>query len=163
MSTKEERKKKRQERKANRKPFNETGVGKFLSSAGSTITDVLGDVLPDSGVLSVVKGLIVKDEQLTPEDKEMALKMLEMDLKEMEEVTKRLQSDNEHQITRLVRPVSYGAMFILFMSIIFLDGNVGSFEVDEVYIPVINSLFGTMTIFYFGSRGVEKIMKTIYK
>ena len=93
----------------------------------------------------------------------MALKMLEMDLKEMEEVTKRLQSDNEHQITRLVRPVSYGAMFILFMSIIFLDGNVGSFEVDEVYIPVINSLFGTMTIFYFGSRGVEKIMKTIYK
>jgi hypothetical protein len=163
MSTKEERKKKRAERKANRKPFNETGVGKFLSSAGSTITDVLGDVLPDSGVLSVVKGLIVKDEQLTPEDKEMALKMLEMDLKEMEEVTKRLQSDNEHQITRLVRPVSYGAMFILFMSIIFLDGNVGSFEVDEVYIPVINSLFGTMTIFYFGSRGVEKIMKTIYK
>jgi hypothetical protein len=25
---------------------------------------------------------------------------------------------------------------------------------------VIQSLFGTMTIFYFGSRGIEKVMKT---
>jgi len=28
---------------------------------------------------------------------------------------------------------------------------------------VIQSLFGTMTIFYFGSRGIEKVMKTIKK
>lgn len=162
MPTKEERKKKRLERKANRKPFNETGVGKFLSGAGSTITNVLGDVLPDSGLLSVVKGLIVKDEHLTPEDKEIALEMLKMDLKEMEEVTKRLQSDNEHNITRLVRPVSYGLFLIMFFAMVFFDGNLGSFSIEPQYIPVIQSLFGTMTMFYFGSRGAEKIMKIIH-
>ena len=59
MPDKEDRKKRRQAKKANRKPFNESGLGKFLSGAGSTITSVLGDVLPDSGILSVVKNLIV--------------------------------------------------------------------------------------------------------
>ena len=79
---------------------------------------------------------------------------------EMEEVTKRLSMDNEHTITRLVRPVVYGSMFIMFLSMVFLDGNIGDFSIDKAYVPVIQSLFGTMTVFYFGSRGVEKVMKT---
>ena len=81
----------------------------------------------------------------------------------MQEVTKRLESDNEHNVTRLVRPISYAAMFILYMACIFFDGNLGDFQIKEQYIPSITSLFSTMTIFYFGSRGLEKIMKTVNK
>ena len=44
---------------------------------------------------------------------------------------------------------------------VFLDGNIGGFKVNEIYVPVIQSLFGTMTVFYFGSRGIEKVAKTI--
>ena len=82
---------------------------------------------------------------------------------EMVEMTKRLKIDNEHTITRLIRPVTFGCMFILFLSMVFFDGNIGSFKINPLYIPVIQSLFGTMTIFYFGSRGIEKVMKTIKK
>ena len=46
------------------------------------------------------------------------------------------------------------------MSVVLLDGNLGAFTIDKAYVPVIQSLFGTMTIFYFGSRGIEKVMKT---
>ena len=46
-----------------------------------------------ASVLGVVKRLIEKDDTIPQPDKETALKMLEMDLVEMQEVTKRWQSD----------------------------------------------------------------------
>ncbi len=85
---------------------------------------------------------------------------MEYDMIEMVEVTKRLKYDNEHTITRLVRPITYGSMFIMFLSMVFFDGNIGEFTINPLYVPVIQSLFGTMTVFYFGSRGIEKVMKT---
>ena len=53
----------------NKKPFKETGLGKFLLGAGSTIIDVVGDVLPDKGLLGVVKNLIDKDPNLSDDQK----------------------------------------------------------------------------------------------
>jgi hypothetical protein len=52
-----------------KKPFKETGLGKFLLGAGSTIIDVVGDVLPDKGLLGVVKKLIDKDPDLNADQK----------------------------------------------------------------------------------------------
>ena len=52
-----------------KKPFKETGLGKFLLGAGSTIIDVVGDVLPDKGLLGVVKNLIDKDPDLSDDQK----------------------------------------------------------------------------------------------
>lgn len=145
------------------KKFKDTKVGKFLSSKGSDIADLVGDVLPDNGVLGLVKNVLDKDDSMPQQDKDIALELLKQDEIEMQEVTKRLESDNEHNVTRLVRPVSYAAMFILYMSCIFFDGNLGDFQIREQYIPSITSLFSTMTIFYFGSRGLEKVMKTVNK
>jgi hypothetical protein len=115
-----------------------------------------------TGITSLVSlGDIIRgDKDLNDLDKELLLKEMEYDMVEMVEVTKRLGMDNEHAITRLVRPVIYGAMFIMFLSMVFFDGNIGSFEIDKAYVPVIQSLFGTMTVFYYGSRGIEKVMKT---
>ena len=68
----------------NKKKFSETKVGKFLSKAAPGILGTVGDVLPDNGVLGVVKNLISKDEAMPPEDKEKAMKLLEMDMVEMQ-------------------------------------------------------------------------------
>ena len=48
-----------------KKKFSETKVGQLLSG-------LAGKVLPDSGVLGVVKNLIDNDDELTPEQKEEA-------------------------------------------------------------------------------------------
>ena len=146
-----------------KKKFRDTKVGKFLGSKGSGIIGLVGDVLPDKGLLGVLKNVISKDDTMPQQDKEIALELLKQDAIEMQEVTKRLESDNEHNVTRLVRPISYAAMFVLYMACIFFDGNLGDFQIKEQYIPSITSLFSTMTIFYFGSRGLEKVMKTVNK
>ncbi len=67
-----------------KKRFSETGLGKFLKGAGSTIIDTVGDVLPDKGVLGIVKGLIDKDDTLTTKDKETALKMLDLEFRDVQ-------------------------------------------------------------------------------
>ncbi len=137
-----------------------TAVGNFLRSIEfKDVGAVVGAVA--TGNIKQAVSILSGSEYLTQEQLQLALRELEFDIQEMEEVTKRLVSDNEHPITRLVRPVTYGTMFVLFMSMMFFDGNLGEFTIKEQYIPVIQSLFSTMTIFYFGSRGAEKISKII--
>jgi hypothetical protein len=146
-----------------------TAVGNALRWLAKQGKEFAPELLDMAGAVTGIGGLsklgdaIRKDDKLSDVDKELLLREMEFDMVEMVEVTKRLSMDNEHVITRLVRPVVYGAMFIMFLSMVFLDGNIGDFKVDKAYVPVIQSLFGTMTVFYFGSRGIEKVMKTFKK
>ena len=146
-----------------------TSVGNALRWLGKQGKSFAPELLQMAGAVTGIESLnklgnaIRGDEGLENVDKELLLRELEIDMVEMEEVTKRLGMDNEHTITRLVRPVVYGSMFIMFLSMVFFDGNVGDFTIDKAYVPVIQSLFGTMTVFYFGSGGIEKVMKTFKK
>ena len=146
-----------------------TAVGnalRFLVKQGKSIAPELLDI---AGSVTGIKGLnslgdaIRGDKEISDFDKELLLKELELDMIEMEEATKRLQSDNQYMITRLVRPVSFVLMLLMFISIVLFDGNVGEFTINQAYIPVIQSLFSIMVIFYFSSRGIEKISKIIKK
>ena len=47
-----------------KKKLKDTAVGKFLAGAGSNIIGSLGDVLPDKGVMGLVKNQIKKDPEL---------------------------------------------------------------------------------------------------
>ena len=146
-----------------------TNVGnalRWLVKQGKNVSPELLDLAGNiTGIkqLSTLGNAIRGDKNLPEEDKTILLQEMENDMIEMVEVTKRLKIDSEHAITRMIRPVSYAAMFILFMSVVLLDGNLGAFTIDKAYVPVIQSLFGTMTIFYYGSRGLEKISRTIKK
>jgi len=59
-----------------KKPFKETKVGKFLSNIAPSLLGAAGDVLPDRGVLGVVKNLITKDDSIPQKEKEDMLKEL---------------------------------------------------------------------------------------
>lgn len=59
-----------------RKKFKDTKVGKFLSNKAPKILDAVGDVLPDKGVLGVVKNLISSSDELSDEDKTIAFEHL---------------------------------------------------------------------------------------
>jgi len=52
------------------KKLKNTKIGKFLAEKAPHVLDVAGALLPDAGLLGVVKNLIDKDPSLSPEDKE---------------------------------------------------------------------------------------------
>ena len=127
----------------------------FSSSAGA-IVDSVGNAI-DKLVTSDEEKLQLKNE-LVKIQLEATLKANEQANEAEAQITERWKSDNEHIITRLVRPLSFGWVIMLFSVVIIGDTNWG-FTVKDAYIPVIETLLVTMTIAYFGSRGAEKVFK----
>jgi len=142
----------------NKKKFSETKVGKFLSKAAPGILGTVGDVLPDNGVLGVVKNLISKDEAMPPEDKEKAMKLLEMDMVEMQEVSKRWSADmqSDSWLSKNTRPMSLIFLTISMVFLILLDSFEWSFSVSSGWVDLLQTLLVTVYVAYFGSRGAEK-------
>ena len=143
---------------SDKKKFKDTKVGKFLSKAAPGILGTVGDVLPDSGVLGVVKNLISKDEALPPEDKEKAMKLLEMDIIEMQEASKRWASDmqSDSWLSKNTRPMSLIFLTLSMVILILLDSFEWSFEVSSGWVDLLQTLLVTVYVAYFGSRGAEK-------
>ena len=54
-----------------KKKFKETKLGKIIGGIAPNILGVAGDLLPDAGVLGIVKNLVSKDKNISPEDKKM--------------------------------------------------------------------------------------------
>jgi hypothetical protein len=64
---------------ADKKKFRDTKVGKFLKEKAPEVLDVVGDLLPDSGVLGVAKNLINMSDKLSDKEKEsLTEEILEM-------------------------------------------------------------------------------------
>ena len=134
-----------------KKKFKDTKVGQFLLSKGSNIADFVGDALPSEGLLGIVKNVISKDDTLPPQDKEEALKRLEFDLIEMQEVTKRWVADSQgSKLTQNVRPLT-----LIFLTVAFVIG--WFLQIEEL--EIVKELLTMVFLAYFGGRSVEKFSK----
>ena len=140
-----------------KKKFKDTKVGKFLLGK-SGIIDVISNILPDQGVLSMVKNLINKDPDLPLQDKETALMLLEQDMIELQEISKRWESDmkSDSWLSKNTRPMALIFLTISLIVFILLDGFSISFGIDSGWIDLLKSLLITVYVAYFGSRGAEK-------
>jgi hypothetical protein len=143
-----------------KKPFKDTKVGKFLIGEKGLFKN-LGDVLPDKGFLGVLKNLIDKDDTLPPQDKETALKLLEMDLAEMQEVSSRWSDDmaSDSWLSKNTRPLTLIYLTVATTLYIVLDSMNISFDIDAAWVELLKTLLVTVYVAYFGSRGFEKFNK----
>ena len=132
-----------------KKKFSETKVGKFLLDKGSNLFNIVGDVLPDNGVLGVVKNLIEKDNTIPQQDKDIALELIKQDQIEMQEVTKRWVADaSAGWLQANVRPLT-----LIFFSVAYVVGWYLDYPLESI-----TGLLSLIVGAYFGSRGVEKVM-----
>lgn len=144
------------------KKFNETKIGAFLKSKAPKVLAALGDVLPDQGTLGVVKNLISSDNKIKAVDKEMAMKLIEQDLIEMENVSKRWSSDmkSDSWLSKNTRPLTLIYLTLASTILMILDSfHKVSFDIDTAWVELLKTLLITVYVAYFGSRGAEKITK----
>ena len=130
-----------------KKKFKDTKVGMFLASNGSSIVDTLGNALPDKGLLAIVKNLIQK-QPMPIKDKEMALRLLDQDITEMQEVTKRWSSDlaSDNVLSKNVRPLT-----LIFFSVAYVVGWYLDYSLENI-----TGLLSIIVGAYFGGRSYEK-------
>jgi len=126
------------------------------ATVDKTIT-ALGDTLDKLFTSDEEK---IKAEALLTEIKgNLKLKLVEQAIQYDTEVTKRWLSDNEHPLTRLVRPSIVAWSYVLFTGVMLADGNFYGFKLNPAYVPVLQTIIVTVTTAYFGSRGIEKVSK----
>ena len=130
-----------------KKKFKETAVGKFLLQK---IPSVVGAIAEDTPIGSVIQAIIGGSDMST-EDKDIALKKLELERAEMDGITKRWVADarSGSWLASNVRPLT-----LVFLTVAFVIG--WYLEIKEL--DTVKELLTIVFIGYFGSRGAEKIM-----
>ena len=135
-----------------------TRVGDFLRSINfSKVTEVVTSVL--KGDISSAIDVISKSKELSEEQVKMALKELEHDVIEMQEITKRWESDNlaDSWWSKNVRPLSLMFLTVTLFIYVILDSSLEGFNVGSEWIDLLSSLLLLVYGGYFGARALEKI------
>ncbi len=134
-------------------------LSKIISSGVSDVIDSVGKVI-DLTVTSEEERLLIQKEleEIRVNAKLQATdKSIEME----KEITSRWKIDSENIVTRLIRPMTVFWSYFLFTIVLLFDGNIGEFHINQAYIPMLETILVTVTIAFFGSRGLEKVTKTV--
>jgi len=140
------------------KKLRDTKVGQWLKEKAPSVLDVVGDVLPDRGVLGVVKNLVDKDPTL---DSESFKAVMDAEIKAQENVTRRWEADakSDVKIAKLIRPVMLVLLCVFFMAMMIWEGIDPNFKPPPSYISLLEILMLTVFGAYFAGRTVEKVRK----
>ena len=128
-----------------KKPFKETGVGKFmLEKIPGIVGAVAGDTLAGSVIQAIIGGSGMSDG-----DKSIALKKLEIERAEIDGVSRRWVADarSGFWLTSNIRPI-----ILLLITLSIISGFF--FEYDVTPLTNLGSIIFSA---YFGSRGIEKV------
>ena len=136
------------------------GIAKTGKNVGGGLLKVVGEATGISDVSNITKA-IFKEQSLTPEEKEMLLKEMEQDMIEMQEITKRWQSDmiSDSWLSKNIRPLSLAFLTASLFIYIILDSSMKGFIVNQEWIELLSSLLLLVYGGYFGARAIEKITK----
>ena len=143
-----------------KKKFKETKLGIFLKDKAPTILNSVGEFLPNQGGLGIVKNLITSDNSMEPADKEMALKLLDQEIAEMNNISSRWESDmtSDSWLSKNTRPLTLIYLTIAMTILMILDSTV-ILDINGGWVSLLEALLITVYVAYFGSRGAEKITK----
>lgn len=142
-----------------KKKIKDTKLGSWLADKAPGILGVVGDLLPDSGALGIVKNLIDKDPAV---DSEEAQRVIDAEVKFQENVSARWAADmgSDVKLAKLIRPLTLLALMTMFMlTMVFDSMDTLPFNVKDSYVSLLEILMLTAFGAYFAGRTIEKVKK----
>ena len=143
--------------KSNQKKLRDTKVGQWLRTSAPKILDAVGDALPDSGVLGIVKNLVDLDNHVTHEQRVELHNLIVSERIAMEsELTKRWASDNasDSWLAKHTRPIIVLSLVVALFVFMVLDSLDIAFEVRDAWVTLYEILIVTAVGGYFTLRSV---------
>lgn len=137
----------------------DTKLGAWLKSKAPNVLDAVGDLLPDSGGLGVVKNLIAKDPGVDPAEAQAAI---DAEVQFQNNVTERWKADmgSDVKLAKLIRPVTLICLMVMFMATMVADSmDAWPFNVKDSYVSLLEILMLTAFGAYFAGRTIEKSRK----
>lgn len=141
------------------KSIKDTNLGKWLRGKAPNVLETVGDLLPDQGALGIVKNLLDKEPNVTPEE---AKAMVDAEIAYQNNVTERWKADmgSDVKLAKYIRPVTLICLMAMFMVTMVLDSlDYLPFNVKESYVSLLEILMLTAFGAYFAGRTIEKYKK----
>lgn len=131
-----------------------------IAETGKEVGIPLIDAISGGKVSEIIKA-ITGEKDLTDTEKQLLIKELEQDVIEMQEISKRWNSDmiSDSWMSKNVRPLALIFLTLVMAIYITIDSSVNGFEVKEDWISLLSSLLLLVYGAYFGGRSLEKIQK----
>lgn len=129
-------------------------LDKIIGLLGPNLLEAIG---------SVIDKFVTTDKEREQAKKELTEILLQAQQQSENDLTDRQKIDmnSDSWLAKNIRPLSLIFVMLLFTLISLLDGNVGNFKITEAYRTMTGEFLTLMISFYFGSRGVEKIVETM--
>ena len=136
-----------------------TKLGSWLKDKAPDVLGVVGDLLPDSGGLGVVKNLLDKSPDVDPAEAQAAI---DAEVQFQNNVTERWKADmgSDVKLAKLIRPVTLICLMVMFMATMVADSmDAWPFNVKDSYVSLLEILMLTSFGAYFAGRTIEKSRK----
>ena len=146
-----------EKQKEPRRKLRDTKVGQWLKSSAPHLLDAVGNALPDSGVLGIVKNLVDLDNNVTHEQRMELENLITSERIALEaELTKRWESDNnaDSWLAKHTRPMIVLSLVVVLFIFIVLDSMDIAFEVRDAWVTLYEVLVVTAVGGYFTLRSV---------
>ena len=144
---------------SDKKKIKDTKLGKWLKSNAPNVLDVAGDMLPERGMLGVVKNLLENTTDIDPEEIKARV---DAEIAFQNNVTERWKADmgGDIKLAKYIRPVTLIALMTMFMITMVMDSldNL-PFNVKDSYVSLLEILMLTAFGAYFAGRTIEKSRK----
>lgn len=144
------------------KKFKDTKVGKWVKERLPEVADTFANVLPDQGVLGIVKRVVDGSPELTAQEKlEFDRLAMEAEKNAQDNVSRRWEADaqSDVKLAKYIRPVTLIALTVFYMALTVWDGLDQSFMPPENYINLLEVLMLAVFSAYFAGRTIEKVRK----
>ena len=130
--------------------------GKLFGGAGLDIAEKIGGV--------VDRFVRTKDEKAEFE-KQMTQVFMEHELSLEKEISARHKADmsSDSWLSKNIRPMITLFSLAIYTIFALLDGNIGSFNLQNQYVDLMGQILSYALGFYFTSRGLEKISTIVKK
>ena len=142
-----------------KRKIRDTKLGSWLKDKAPNVLDVAGDMLPDRGMLGVVKNLLESTTDLDPEEIKAKI---DAEVQFQNNVSERWKADmsSDVKLAKYIRPVILIALMLMFMGTMIMDSldNL-SFNVKDSYVSLLEILMLTSFGAYFAGRTIEKSRK----
>ena len=141
------------------KKFKDTKLGKFIKLKAPKVLEVAGDLLPDEGLLGVVKNLIDNEPDLSPEEKQQIHKRL-VDFYKLEVEDRNSARQREIEMVKAgsgdwmmnaTGVIGLGSFLLLLIAIVFMDVPESNKELMIHTTGIVEGIVLSIVGYYFGS------------
>lgn len=141
------------------KKIRDTKLGAWLKEKAPQVLEVVGDALPDEGMLGILKNLIDKEDGLSPAEKKELMALAQQERIEAEkQVSDRWKYDTSTNswLAKNVRPLVLLSLIVFLYLFIMLDSFEIKYEVKEAWISIYETVLITTIGGYFVVRSIDK-------